>query len=57
MHNSHGMLADQDIDQRLAGTMFYAQKRPTACISACFFPTQLALTTHVGTPQEHWNAA
>ena len=50
------MLADQEIDQRLASTVFQAQKRPTACICACFFAMQLALTTRVGTPQGHWNA-
>ena len=55
MHNSHGMVADQEIDQRSASTVFQAQKRFTACIYACF-AMQLVLTSRVGTPQGHWNA-
>jgi hypothetical protein len=52
MHNSHGMLADQEIDQRLASTVFQAQKHLTACICTCFFVMQLVLTTHDGTHRD-----
>ena len=48
-HRNIGMLPDQEIEHRLASTVFQAQKRPMACISACFFAMQLVLTTHVGT--------
>ncbi len=52
MHNSHGMLADQEIDQRLASTVIQAQKHLTACICTCFFVMQLVLTTHDGTHRD-----